>query len=454
MKTFTGLFTTLSLGALLLAGCVNEEPPYKNAGNGTTDSATTGFLSGAMSLRVIYDTETDTQPDDTQDETQTPPSTQAATRAVTDTDGYLVRIVNTDDQSSHFDGTYAELQAELAAGPKELPVGNYTLTVSSHRTEEIQAAAWNTPVYGTTYAFSITKGATTPIEEIVCTLQNIKVTLLCSADLADQLTAETKATVSLGSASLEFSKEYWDGQQAAFFLPAAESNDLEFVLSGSFTDGGDVTFSKTIPGVKAGQWRKIELVIVYADQGEIKFDISVDNFVLDDTITVNGTDGLWEEVFEEGGGEEPGEGELTVSMAGHDINEPYTLEANPDGTAGKPVLVNIASESGIKSLTVRIESEVLEELLTGNLEPLKTGVDLCTLNKEEGLGQTLGALLPVGDEIKDQTQVEFEIKSELVGLLLAMGGNDEVVYKFHLDVSDNAGHNVITTLTLVKPAKN
>ena len=173
-----------------------------------------------------------------------------------------------------------------------MPVGNYTLTVSSHRTDEIQAAAWNAPVYGTTYAFSITKGATTPIEEIVCTLQNIKVTLLCSADLADQLTAETKATVSLGSASLEFSKEYWNGQQAAFFLPAAESNDLKFVLSGSFTDGGDVTFSKTISGVKAGQWRKIELVIVYADQGGIKFDISVDNFVLDDTITVNGTDGL------------------------------------------------------------------------------------------------------------------------------------------------------------------
>ena len=238
------------------------------------------------------------------------------------------------------------------------------------------------------------KGATTPIEEIVCTLQNIKVTLLCSADLADQLTAETKATVSLGSASLEFSKEYWDGQQAAFFLPAAESNDLKFVLSGSFTDGGDVTFSKTISGVKAGQWRKIELVIVYADQGEIKFDISVDNFVLDDTITVNGTDGLWEEILdEEGGGEEPGEGELTVSMAGHDINEPYTLEANPDGTAGKPVLVNIASESGIKSLTVRIESEVLEELLTGNLEPLKTGVDLCTPQQRGGSRTNAGRIV-------------------------------------------------------------
>ena len=448
MKTFTGLFTTLSLGALLLAGCVNEEPPYKNAGNGTTDSATTGFLSGAMSLRVIYDTETDTQPDDTQDETQTPPSTQAATRAETETDGYLVRIVNTDDQSSHFDDTYAELQAELAAGPKELPVGNYTLTVSSHRTEEIQAAAWNTPVYGTTYAFSITKGATTPIEEIVCTLQNIKVTLLCSADLADQLTAETKATVSLGSASLEFSKEYWDGQQAAFFLPAAESNDLEFVLSGSFTDGGDVTFSKTISGVKAGQWRKIELVIVYADQGEIKFDISVDNFVLDDTITVNGTDGLWEEVFEEGGGEEPGEAP-TIVMQGWDISQPYVLETVD------PVRVDIAAPNGgIQSLLVRIESVTLEGILASVSEALTGEFDLCEIQPGTSEGDLLSDYVgfQIGDEVKGQPSTYFEISSDIIGILKELSQPGES-HQFHLKVIDPAGGEASATLTLVVPTE-
>lgn len=448
MKTFTGLFTTLSLGALLLAGCVNEEPPYKNAENGTTDSATTGFLSGAMSLRVIYDTETDTQPDDTQDETQTPPSTQAATRAETETDGYLVRIVNTDDQSSHFDGTYAELQAELAAGPKELPIGNYTLTVSSHRTEEIQAAAWNTPVYGTTYAFSITKGATTPIEEIVCTLQNIKVTLLCSADLADQLTAETKATVSLGSASLEFSKEYWDGQQAAFFLPAAESNDLKFVLSGSFTDGGDVTFSKTISGVKAGQWRKIELVIVYADQGEIKFDISVDNFVLDDTITVNGTEGLWEEVFEEDGGEEPGE-TPTIVMQGWDIAQPYVLETLD------PVRVDItAPNGGIQSLLVRIESVTLEGILASVSEALTGEFDLCEIQPGTSEGDLLSDYVgfQIGDEVKGQPSTYFEISSDIIGILKELSQPGES-HQFHLKVIDPAGGEASATLTLVQSTK-
>ena len=448
MKTFTGLFTTLSLGALLLTGCVNEEPPYKNAGNGTTDSATTGFLSGAMSLRVIYDTETDTQPDDTQDETQTPPSTQAATRAVIDTDGYLVRIVNTDDQSSHFDDTYAELQAELAAGPKELPVGNYTLTVSSHRTEEIQAAAWNTPVYGTTYAFSITKGATTPIEEIVCTLQNIKVTLLCSADLADQLTAETKATISLGAASMEFGKERWDGRQAAFFLPADGENNLDFLLTGSFTDGGEVKFSKTITGVKAGQWRKIELVIVYADQGEIKFDIAVDNFVLDDTITVNGTDGLWEEVFEEGGGEEPGE-TPTIVMQGWDIAQPYVLETLD------PVRVDItAPNGGIQSLLVRIESVTLEGILASVSEALTGEFDLCEIQPGTSEGDLLSDYVgfQIGDEVKGQPSTYFEISSDIIGILKELSQPGES-HQFHLKVIDPAGGEASATLTLVVPTE-
>lgn len=457
MKTFTGILATLTLGALLLTGCVNEEPPYKRTDNGSSIPATTGYLNGpALSLQVIADAQTDIQGDNTEDATQTPPGQLAKTRAEIETDNYRVKIVNTSDQQLHFDGSFKELADQLAAAPMELPIGNYELKVCSHRDEEIQAAAWDTPVYGATRPFSITKDATTTIEQITCTLQNIKVTVLCSADLAEQLAADATATVSLGDAVLEFNKEQWDGLQAAFFMPSAAESDLEFVLNGTFVEGGDASFSRTISGVKAGQWRKIELVIAYASEGEIKLDIQVDNFLLDETITINGTEGLTEEALEEeGGGEEPGgEESLTVTMVGHDINEPYSLETNPDGS-GKPVLVNIASASGIKTLSVRIESEVLEPLLTGELEPLKTGVDLCTINKQDQLGITLGALLPVGDEIKNRTQVEFEIKSELVTLLLGMGSdNEEVVYKFHLNVSDNAGENVITTLTLIKPAKN
>lgn len=446
MKTMNGLFLTLTFGALLLTGCVNEEPPYKKTDNGTSATGTTGYLNGeAMYLNVIADTETDSRPEDTEDETQNPPAeATATTRATVATDDYRVKIVRADGSDTPFEGSYAELKASLEATPMELPTGSYNLVVCSHREEEIPAAEWDSPVYGTTYAFTITKGSTTTINEIVCTLQNIKVTLLCSADLADQLTAETKATISLGAASMEFGKERWDGRQAAFFLPADGENNLDFLLTGSFTDGGEVKFSKTITGVKAGQWRKIELVIVYASQGEIKFDIKVNNFVLDDTVTINGTDGLWEEILGEGGeeGEAP-----TIVMQGWDIAQPYVLETVD------PVRVDIAAPNGgIRSLLVRIESGPLQEILVSVSEALTGEFDLCEIQPGTPEGNLLSTSVgfQIGDEVKGQQSTYFEINSEILTALKSLGDPGEKHY-FHLRVIDNAGGETSATLTLVRP---
>lgn len=445
MKNMTGLLLTLTFGALLLTGCVNEEPPYKKTGSGTSATGTTGYLNGEVGLRVVTDSQTDMQPDDTEDETQKLPSNASATTRTTDaTDDYRVKIVRADGTDTPFEGSYAELKASLEATPMELPTGSYNLVVCSHREEEIPAVEWESPVYGTTYPFTITKGSTTTINEIVCTLQNIKVTLLCSADLADQLTAETKATISLGAASMEFGKERWDGRQAAFFLPADGENNLDFLLTGSFTDGGEVKFSKTITGVKAGQWRKIELVIVYASQGEIKFDIKVNNFVLDDTVTINGTDGLWEEILGEGGeeGEAP-----TIVMQGWDIAQPYVLETVD------PVRVDIAAPNGgIRSLLVRIESGPLQEILVSVSEALTGEFDLCEIQPGTPEGDLLstGVGFQIGDEVKGQQSTYFEINSEILTALKSLGDPGEKHY-FHLRVIDNAGGETSATLTLVRP---
>lgn len=445
MKNMTGLLLTLTFGALLLTGCVNEEPPYKKTGSGTSATGTTGYLNGEVGLRVIADSQTDMQPDDTEDETQKLPSNASATTRTTDaTDDYRVRIVRADGTDTPFEGSYAELKETLGETPMELPTGSYNLVVCSHREEEIPAVEWESPVYGTTYPFTITKGSTTTINEIVCTLQNVKVTLLCSADLADQLTAETKATISLGAASMEFGKERWDGRQAAFFLPADGENNLDFLLTGSFTDGGEVKFSKTITGVKAGQWRKIELVIVYASQGEIKFDIKVNNFVLDDTVTINGTDGLWEEILGEGGeeGEAP-----TIVMQGWDIAQPYVLETVD------PVRVDIAAPNGgIRSLLVRIESGPLQEILVSVSEALTGEFDLCEIQPGTPEGNLLstGVGFQIGDEVKGQQSTYFEINSEILTALKSLGDPGEKHY-FHLRVIDNAGGETSATLTLVRP---
>ena len=118
MKNMTGLLLTLTFGALLLTGCVNEEPPYKKTGSGTSATGTTGYLNGEMGLRVIADSQTDMQPDDTEDETQKLPSNATATtRATVATDDYRENIARADGPHTPFEGSYAQLKASLDATP-------------------------------------------------------------------------------------------------------------------------------------------------------------------------------------------------------------------------------------------------------------------------------------------------------------------------------------------------
>ena len=96
MKTFTRLFTMLAVAAFVAAGCVNEEPPYKEEPKPTPGDAT-GFLSvSGLSMRVVYD-ETDVRPDDTSDQTQSPQAVSSTRAEQPDVDGFIVEILDADN---------------------------------------------------------------------------------------------------------------------------------------------------------------------------------------------------------------------------------------------------------------------------------------------------------------------------------------------------------------------
>lgn len=180
--------------ALLATGCVNEDPAYKNNEPGTPpDPNAKGYLTLAdMSMRVVVDTDTETQPDDTSDETAKP--TTRAEEAQPDVDAYIVEIRDASGKQV-LKETYGNLMVSIGeAGRLELPVGSYTMEVRSEEAATTPAAEWERPVYFGSQEFIIEKNRTTSIDEVVCTLNNIKVTLMCSKDLADQLTDDTKST--------------------------------------------------------------------------------------------------------------------------------------------------------------------------------------------------------------------------------------------------------------------
>lgn len=425
----------LAVAAFVAAGCVNEEPPYKEEPKPTPGDAT-GFLSvSGLSMRVVYD-ETDVRPDDTSDQTQSPQAVSGTRAEQPDVDGFIVEILDADD-AQVFKKTYAELKQQLAE-PMELPVGAYRMEVRSE--ESTPDVAWEHPVYGATSSFTISKAQTTQLEEVVCTLQNIKVTVDYSSELAGMLADTSKATISLGQTSQEFLKTE---TRAAYFKSLDIENTLVFNFDGVFA-GTDIPaqFSKQITGVKAGQWRKISVVINYADKGTLLFQVTVDNNIIqDNSFVVDGTDNLLEELLEDPNAP-------TLAWPGHDMSKPFTLTDaifDDNGNCIEPFVFDLASPNGIESLRVNIGSTSSRFMASMAAIQLPETFDLCALDASSPAGIILkGFGYPVGGELKGQQAKSFNIAGQIKALYEFDG-----THTFSFDMTDAKGVSTAAALTLV-----
>lgn len=425
----------LAVAAFVAAGCVNEEPPYKKEPKPTPGDAT-GFLSvSGLSMRVVYD-ETDVRPDDTSDQTQSPQAVSGTRAEQPDVDGFIVEILDADD-AQVLKKTYAELKQQLAE-PMKLPVGAYRMEVRSE--ESTPDVAWEHPVYGATSSFTISKAQTTQLEEVVCTLQNIKVTVDYSSELAGMLADTSKATISLGQPSQEFLKTE---TRAAYFKSLDIENTLDFNFDGVFA-GTDIPaqFSKQITGVKAGQWRKISVVINYADKGTLLFQVTVDNNIIqDNSFVVDGTDNLLEELLEDPSAP-------ALAWPGHDMSKPFTLTDamfDDNGNCIEPFVFDLASPNGIESLRVNIASTSSQFMASMAAIQLPETFDLCALDASSPAGIILkGFGYPVGGELKGQQAKSFNIAGQIKALYEFDG-----THTFSFDMTDAKGVSTAAALTLV-----
>lgn len=424
------LYQILAAGtlAMLATGCKDETPNYGQTGGGSSETVGYVDLNG-LSPQVLLDAEIN----------QTPAQTTAAqTRAVTEaTPDYLVRIYNSSDECV-LNTTYGDMQSQFNDGPEQnllaLPVGTYRLEVHSQDPSSVPDVEWEAPTYGTTYDFAVLRSHTsdsplTIADEVVCKLSNIKVTVSISADLAELLGDDTKSTVTLGSAVEEFTKSE---SRAAYFRPQNSDGDtLEFKLTGT-KDGKPAELSKTITGVKAGQWRKIMLSIVYAETGDIKIVVTVDSFVQDSEITINSTESLWEPELDEGT-DRP-----TLTWPGHDLAQPVALDESmydPSGTFnGTAPALTLSAADGIQTLLLGITSDNAA-FRTEIIEAAGlTDVDLCgtisRLHPFYGLQVTAGA-----------TEATIDLES-IMYLFFGYEGSHTLTF----NMTDNKGRNAVATL--------
>ena len=321
-------------------------------------------------------------------------------RAV-DTGGFTVQIFRSDNGSETLEKNWKYSETpEIVT----LNVGNYNLKVFSH---EVQPAEWEKPYYYADKTFSIEENRVTQIDTLVCTLQNIKVTVSYSEDLKTLMGEDCKVTVEIGKGTLDFDKEE---SRAGYFRADEESNLLIATFSGTI-DGYEEVNRIQVDNVKAGEWRKIHYDIKRPEPGSetggvtpsVTLDASceiIDHF---GNVTID------EEVIEDPNPIDPGtdpdpdpDPDPQPTDAPKITSSTIKLGTPVTVTEGLQVSVDITSsdKNGLTGLVVDIESPTLtpDELagmgLASHLDLVNPG-DLKTAI--EGLG------FPTGSNVLNQS---------------------------------------------------
>lgn len=360
--------------------------------------------------------------------------------AVPDVDTFLCSII--DDKSGEVVTSFA--YGSRPAEPISLRTGSYRLTVESGTVPELE---WESPVYAAVQPFAIEKGRTTTLDDIKCKLANIKVTVGYDADLKALLEDGSKTAVTVGANRMEFP---YTEERAAYFKAAAAENTM--VIDMSLTLNGKTSgMSHTIPGVKAGQWRKITVNMPHVNEGNVVFDIVIETLTLDEEIVVDVAQyRIAEEVIPD---EKPGDPLApAIVWEGHDLTETTRLVASmfdEEGNCTIPFVIDVTAQNGatIQAFEVDINSTsnaFMASLADMNIE---RNFDLCqvTAASNPQLNTALKMIgFPTGSGVKGKTAVPFDLQN-VIGMLYGFDGTHD----FKLTITDSENRTRTATLSLL-----
>ena len=363
MKEFLHIFCLAFL--LLLSGCKNEDPGFPTT-PGTDDEVgyivTSGLSVTVADNEIISTTTGESSPtksavsgSEATNLTRSGNTQSAVDSTITKavccsseaSDDYKVTILNT-KTSETMNYTYADLKKEEN---QKIPVapGTYTISAESPDYASYMAgdyyANWDMPVYAGSVTKNVIKATETTVNDLVCSLANIRTSVSLTPDLQslflpdDQATEQLPAltvTLSVGENSLVYDRAAADGEKYGYFKAVEATNTITVELKGAYNKAsGDVEpeyvpvkWTREITGCKAGQWRKISIHVTNASQGNIQFQMTVENWVYDQKIDVDVTNlyAFGEEVIPD---EELSDANSpVVALVGHDITQGYTINQN------------------------------------------------------------------------------------------------------------------------------
>lgn len=423
MKRFIKIAMTLICASFLATACADDDIRY---GSDTEEKVeNVGYLSlSGLNVSVLSDTEIIAGL-----------KSANATRTDINVGDFNVEIINSAGEKLH-SFKYAECPTE----PISLDVGNYTLNVYSG---EVPAMAWESPTYGATKEFQIKRLQETAIGKVVCKLASIKVSVEYTEDVAEILADDTKVNIALGGNSADFS---FSESRAAYFKALDVVNTLDLAITGSFrkvSEGQSPKFemNSKINNVKAGQWRKITIIIEHASDGNIDVRVKVENWLFDETITVETSSLLMERVIVD---DEDIKNAPQIIWVDNDIDQPLTLTDSmfdEYGDCTTPVRINISAVNLIAGLKVDISSTNAEFMNSLTASGFASSIDLCNPGAAAAL---LGALgYPTGANILGKESVTFNMQSQMKQLN-AFGGT----HTFQITATDESGLSTTKALTI------
>ena len=397
--------------ALGLSSCNKDNVDYQGGSNTTSDNV--GYLAlGGMQASILEDTEN----------VVSGPST----RAGVDIDSFDVVITDKDGNEVK-SYKYGQLPTE----PIALDAGVYTVTMMS---EAMVGAAWEKPVYGAEKEVTITRKQTTTVNDIVCKLRNIKVTVDYSADLKSQLDPEhTTMTVALAESELLYK---FNETRGGYFAPVAAENTLTLTFKCRYAGTTkDIVMTNEISGVHAAQWRKINVVVQHAADGTATIGIVCDTWTYDEEVIFDSSSMLFEEVLVD-------DTDLPeINFEGHDLAEPFELTDamfDADGNFTSNINIDITAKSAIQSIVIKTSSDN-PAFTAAYSELVPAEFDIC----DGSVSNTLLGLMgyPTSAKGATSTRIKFGAQADILRTY-------EGTHSYEITVTDVNGGKTTKTLSV------
>lgn len=359
-------------------------------------------------------------------------------------DNYTLVVTNTETQEEVAKGKVSELKNESGKVVLPLSEGDYSVTAYNYEGENVTVS--ERPYFKGEQTFSVKKGIATSVD-LTCKLACIEISLGTTTAFDEAFKDDYVVIIDNGDGASQTFDKTSIGKKYYFQTPEHQST-LNASIKATSEEGNFVELKATIQkpadaeggvsDLEGGDSFNIQLTEEGSTDSYISIGITVDLTFTEvgETIEIPVGNIIYEgpETPGEGGegGDEPTTGTLSVTG----IPETYNLTTT--GTV-PTIKVDMASENGIKSLVVSIESdnEMFPVLLAGlNLaEPF----DLCNLEGRDDPKDNLLNLGLISEEVYAQlhagtlTSYTFEVTS-LVGMLPQ--SNLTGSHVFNLTISD------------------